>query len=109
METRHVNREHLYFDRQVGLLQGEENTSVEIQVFSINVSCLHLCSIYCFMKKHLHELDACERLYIYIYFFFFFFFTRIQQIVYKNSLGKLILEHKTDSTVSAFWASSVQC
>ena len=49
-------KDHLYFDQLVGLRQGETHPDEDRQVGRnigglYNVSYLHLCSIYCFMRK----------------------------------------------------------
>lgn len=48
MKTRHVYKEHLYFDVLVGLPQSEGRKT--------------LYKIIASWRKHLHVLDACERL-----------------------------------------------
>ena len=57
IKTRHVSKEHLYFDRLVGLLQGEEDSEEDRQVgrnivvLKKRVLSSFVFSIYCFMKR----------------------------------------------------------
>ena len=64
-------KDHLYFDQIVGLPQGEDRQVGRNIGGLYNVSYLHLCLIYCFMRKTSTHIGCLwEFIYIYILFFY---------------------------------------